>query len=270
MAYEALAGIPLYMRGQFVSGAGMHAPGGLTIGPTYGPGGPGGMVGPGGCPEVPGGHDVCVHPPMTETGPDRTPWQQREMSREEYDLQDSGCVPTSRHCGGSPRMPSRVWCCPGGGGGGIPGFVGYTFPGMGDVTVRQASVIGQLGLFQMVVWGALGIGVATLVSYLVKGATSNPGQMPLWSKQQERALRAPEGPRFIVKWRKRLARSSGGRFRFSPWETLNESPSLETALRDANGSHGRHPWKSEYAVFYKGKRISTFGRLLPKYRHLKG
>jgi len=172
--YESLAGIPLYMRGQFISGGQLNRPGGLTIGPTYGPGKPGMPSGPGGCHEVTGGgSEVCIHPPMTETGPDRTPWQQREMSREEYDLQDSGCVPTNRRCGGSPRMPSRVWCCPRGVGGGIPGFVGYTFPGMGDITVQQASMLGGMGLFQVAVWGALGIGVLALGYKLYEGATGH-------------------------------------------------------------------------------------------------
>lgn len=169
MSYERLSGVQMWERGQFVTGGSMFSPGGVTVGPTYGP--PTMGPAPGGCTEVPGGVVRCVQPPMTERGLDTTPWQQRELNAAERDLQDQGCVPTSRMCPGSPRAPSRAWCCPGGPTGLAP-FIGSPYPhgfaGLGALEGRD--------WFRLAVIGAVGIAGISLLTELVsrRKVVANP------------------------------------------------------------------------------------------------
>jgi hypothetical protein len=95
----------------------------------------------------------------------------------------------------------------------------------------------------------------------------NPEQLGLWSPQQERALGRP-GAKFIVKRRKPLERSTGGRFRWSKWEKRGEHETLDAALAKAK-DYSKHPWRWRYAVFYRGKQISDYDVLKPKHRHLR-
>lgn len=115
-------------------------------------------------------------------------------------------------------------------------------------------------------------GIGALVYWLSKRLTKrNPpsSQLPLWSEQQERAIRSPMGSRFIVKRRKPTERSSAGRFRHTAWKTYAEYTDLEEALRDARRRRGNDPWQWQYAVFHKGQRISKFDHLESKHRGLR-
>jgi hypothetical protein len=95
----------------------------------------------------------------------------------------------------------------------------------------------------------------------------NPEQLGLWSPRQERALGRP-GPKFIVKRRKPLERSTGGRFRWSKWEKRGEHDTLDAALAKAK-DYSKHPWRWRYAVFYRGKQVSDYDVLRPRYRYLR-
>lgn len=120
MTYETknngiLSGVPLWERGQFVTGGGIYAPGGpgggVTFGPTYRlPG----QIGAGQCSEFPGGVLRCVQAPMGERGLETGRGWPPEIGPAEESLLDQGCRPTNRRCGGTAKAPAQFWCCPGG------------------------------------------------------------------------------------------------------------------------------------------------------------
>lgn len=121
---QGVSGVPIWERGQFSYGAGPFAPGGPGGGMTIGPRGSGG---PGSCPQVGGGHLVCVQPPMTARGVETGRGWPPEIGPQEEQMMEVGCVATGRRCGGSPRAPAQYWCCPSAGGMPMP-FIGTPFP----------------------------------------------------------------------------------------------------------------------------------------------
>jgi hypothetical protein len=126
--YKTLSGVPIWERGQFVSGGGIYAPGGpgggVTFGPTYRQ--PGAFM-PGQCNQVQGGVLRCVSAPYGEKGLETGRGWPPEIGPSEMSMMDQGCRPTGRQCGGTPRAPSQYWCCPGGSMAiGIPSAFGST------------------------------------------------------------------------------------------------------------------------------------------------
>lgn len=119
MSYErkSLGDVPIWKRGQFVTGGGLYAPGGpgggITFGPTYNL--PGQRpAGPGSCSQIPNGVLRCVSAPYGEKGLETGRGWPPEIGPQEEMLMDQGCVATGRPCGGPARAQSQYWCCPGG------------------------------------------------------------------------------------------------------------------------------------------------------------
>jgi hypothetical protein len=122
---------------------------------------------------------------------------------------------------------------------------------MGDITVAEAGVIGRMGLFQLAVWGALGIGVIALVTQLAKGA-------------KRVAVRNPEGD---VLFRFSASPHSPG------WSLIRvETPSGQTMgyvtrlpdgfaaqLRDGTvvGGKKRDPYEAAWALYAHTRKVGT-------------